>query len=203
MRSLGIFGIVSLLLIVVLGVYSCTILQQFEEVEARIRRDYVAAAEALRALPSPETPAAFTAAKFEAWLETREALTQVMAEGLKDRKAITSLLVRRVRNDALESLATSLRERKMGFSEYCALQRRWRALVARGEQKTLRAAWDEKVRVASSPDPLALPEPAANITEFERKALKTHEARLIASLPADTLTVLLEKIEADEPLTEG
>ena len=200
MKSLGIFGIVSLLLVVILGVYSCTILQQYEEVETRIRNDYVEAAQALQELSSPDAPPVFTASNFERWLEIRESLASVMAEGLADKKAITNLLVRRVRNDALQALAIALRGHEMGFHEYCSLQRRWRALVARPEQRELREAWNEKVRVASSPDPLALPEPAADISKFEQESLNTNTKRLIDTMSADTLTVLLEKIEAKEPL---
>jgi len=192
-RSLGIFGLVSLILVVVLGVYSCTILKQIEEVEKNLQDDYVAAAVSLRMLESREEKP-----KLDEWLRVRWRVTAVLEEGLKDKESITNLRVRRVRNDALEELAAALREEKIGFARYNELQRRWRALLARPEQAELKATWDKRVRVAESPDPLALPEPAKTVTDAEKKLLAEEKERLAATMEADKLTVLLEKIEAGE-----
>ena len=201
MKGLGIFGIVSLLLIAVLGVYSCTILQEYEGVQKKIQQDFVDAAARLQSLPESELPATTPAPLFESWLEIREIVTKVMNEGLADTKAITNLLVRRVRNDALKTLATELEERKIGFQQYCSLQRRFHSWVARPEQEKLRAAWMEKVRVARPPEPFALPDPAKTISKEELALLAKNEARLIESMQADKLTKLLELIETGDKLT--
>ncbi|MHC4938321.1 MAG: hypothetical protein ACYTHK_05075 [Planctomycetota bacterium] len=201
MKSLGIFGTVSLLLIVVLGVYSCTILQEFDAVQKKIQQDFVEAADKLQSLPERKAPAAFSAELFESWLQVRERIAKLMIEGLSDTKAITNLLVRRVRNDALKALADELEQREMGFGEYCALQRRWRSIVALPENQKLQEAWNETVRVARPPEPFTLPEPAKDTTKLEKELVKKNEQRLIDSMEADRLTKLLELIEEGKKLT--
>ena len=211
MKTLGIFGLVSLGLILSLVFYSCTILQEYEAVEYKINQDYIDVDEALRASP-PRTegsPAPFTEQSFGKWLAAREAVTKTMKEGLDDPDAITTLLVRRVRNDALKTLHESIVEQGLDLWLYNRMAFRWRSLIARAEFDALRKAWAKDVRVASRPDPLPLEEPAQDITDVERSLLKKYEARLIASLSADQLTVLLELIaagqgpSADRPEQDG
>ena len=204
MKSLGVFGIISALLIGILGVYSCTVLRQFNEVKRKLQEDYVAAVEALQAIPAKKPPREFDKALFEKWLDARRAIAAVMEEGFKDKDSITNLKVKRVRNDSLKALADSLEGSGLSFVAYCELQRRWRSIIARPEYERFRKAWNEKVRVASEPEPLPLREPAAKLTAAEPELLATHEQALLDTLEADRLTVLLEKIEAGEmPASDG
>ncbi|MHC4848371.1 MAG: hypothetical protein ACYTEG_07940 [Planctomycetota bacterium] len=202
MKSLGVFGLVSLGLVLLLGIYSCTILTEYDAVQKKIQQDFVDAAAKLQSMPKKQAPKTFSAAQFESWLQVREIVANVMTEGLKDTKAITNLLVRRVRNDALKSLAAELEQRKMVFTEYCDLQRRWHSFVARPEYGKLKEAWDKEVRVARPPEPFALPEPAKQVTPLEQELIKNNEARLLATLQADRLTKLLDLIEEGGELTE-
>ena len=114
------------------------------------------------------------------------------------KRRIEALLQRRVRNDALKSLQETLTAQQLSFEAYNNASMRWRSLIARPEFPTLHEAWGKEVRVASSPVPLALEEPAADTTELERSLLKESEARLIKTLSADKLTVLVELIASTE-----
>ena len=192
-------------LILSLVFYSCTILKEYEVVELKIQQDYIDVAAALRGEGAVVEikPVPFTKETFEKWLNVRDAVAESLDVGFADRKATAPLLQRRVRNDALKSLQETLTAQQLSFAAYNNASMRWRSLIARPEFPTLHEAWGKEVRVASSPVPLPLEEPAADITELERSLLKESEARLIKTLSADKLTVLAELIAStEEPPTE-
>ena len=199
MKGLGVFGLISLLLVTVLGLYSCTIMQEFEAVEREIQDDYLAAGDALRAIKgkteiASDAPFQFKAREFDAWLAVREPVAGMLQAPIPKNQPATNIQLRRLRNRILNTIAASLPTHNLSFAEYCAISKRWQAILARPEFAKLQEEWNQRVRVSSDPNPLPLPAPATDATKEELSLVTTNSVRLAASLEADKLTKLLETI---------
>ncbi len=203
MKGLGVFGLISLLLVSVLGLYSCTFMREFEAVEREIQDDYVATATTLRGIASKteiasDTPYHFAARAFDAWLTVREQVAAMLQEPMPIDQPATNIQLRRLRNRILKQLAESLPIQKLGFAEYCAISKRWQAILARPQFTKMQEEWNRRVRVSSDPNPLPLPPPAKDATKDELALVTLNSVRLVASLEADKLTKLLERILGGE-----
>jgi hypothetical protein len=199
MKGLGVFGLISLLLIAVLGLYSCTIMKEFKAVEREIQEDYQSVEIRLRAIEGKKKVAIGSAFRlnansFDSWLAVRQPMAAALQEPFDQKHPATNIQLRRLRNRVLNQLADALPAQDLGFAEYCAISTRWQALLARPEFSNLQEAWNKRVRVESDPNPLPLPPPAMDATKLELQLITTNAVHLAASLEADKMTRLLVAI---------
>jgi len=196
-RKLGVFGLVSALMLAALVTYSCTFLKEFEAANKKIQDDYVAAVAALRAtnLPKSAVVPKLEAKRFTAWLAIRKPLAAIWSEGLGDHKIVPVLLQRRLRNDSMSRLAEELNERSMSLDQYCAYAARWRAMLDLPEFRDLRTEWTKTVRTKNEPNGLPLPGPPTDATKAELALMRANKAALRETMPADLLTVILELVQ--------
>ncbi|MHC4954044.1 MAG: hypothetical protein ACYTGZ_09150 [Planctomycetota bacterium] len=203
MKKLGVFALVSFLMLAALVAYSCSFLKEFEEANKKIQEDYVAAVEALRATNANGPKEAkvqprLEAKRFAQWLEVRKPVAAIWTDGLKDQKLVPVLLQRRLRNNSMARLAEELDERSMTLRQYRADTKRWHALLALPEFRELKKEWKETVRTKSEPDGLPLPDAPKDATKAELDLIRKSRAELQKTLRADLLTVVLEMIESRE-----
>lgn len=199
MKGLGVFGLICLLLVGVLGMYSCTILKEFQAVEGEIQDDYLAVESRLRTIEGPKkfepgTAVHLNARSFDAWLAVRQPMAAALQESFPQDQPATDIQLRRLRNRVLQQLADALPKHQLGFAEFCAISTRWQAILARSEFSELQEEWNRRVRVSNDPMPLPLPPPATDATKEEIQLIKSNSVHLAASLEADKMTRLLNLI---------
>ncbi|MEM8883433.1 MAG: hypothetical protein AAGD14_05160 [Planctomycetota bacterium] len=202
MKGLAIFGLVSLLIVSSLSVYSCAILEDYDRAEKDQQDKFLAAKAALEATGAPKESAEgkpLRPDRFALWMQARDPVATIWQDGIRDQKVITILMVRRLRNETMQTLADQLAATGLSFVEYNQISRRFRALLAMKQHADLRNAWKDTVRTQNEPEGIELPKPAANATEAEHALLKTHDKALRAQFHADLLTRQLEIIESDLP----
>lgn len=201
MKKIGVFAGVTLAMLVALLVYAVTILGQYDDLEKSLAEDYAEAATKLQELDSKfPNPAAKTLdpRRYPAWMESRTGMADLLAERFKDPKKVSGFQVRKTRNVALAMLAELLDQRSMGVGEYCAIAARWRAILALPEFKAAQAKWRAIVRTQSMLEGMPLPAPAADATPEELALIRKSLPQLIATMDADKLTILLDRIAAGE-----
>jgi len=200
-KKIGIFALVTLVMLLALVLYAVTVLGQYEDLEKKLSDDYVTAAKSLQELdqlfPNPAA-GSLDEKRFVPWMEAREILAGLLKERFEKPKSVTRLQVRETRNMALAKLAETLDHRSMGISEYCAISARWRAILARDEFKDLQNDWRQIVRTQSTPEGMSLPEAAADAKPDEIALIKKHAAQLLATMDADKLSILLDLIAGGE-----
>ena len=201
MKKLGVFAGVTLALLVALMVYALVILGQYSDLEETLAEDYVAASTKLQELdkrfPDPNAKT-IDAKRFAVWLEARGGMAELLTEAFKDPEKVSGFQVRKTRNKALARLADLLDQRSMGIGEYDAISTRWHTILARPEFTAAQDKWRAIVRTQSTPEGMPLPEPAKDATPEELALIRKHLARLIETMDADKLSILIGMIARGE-----